>query len=69
MSNLSGKAKALREIVDVDELERIRPEPKEIIAQFKNKLTKAARELAGAYSQDALLTRFIRNLPPSMESK
>ena len=50
----------------VDELERIRLEPKETITQFKNKLTKAARELAGAYSQDALLTRFIRNLPTNI---
>ena len=51
----------------IDELESIRLEPRDTILQFKNRLTKAARELAGAYPQDALMTRFIRNLPPHIK--
>ena len=50
----------------IDDLERIRLDPKETISQFKTRLTRAARELAGAYSQDALITRFIRNLPANI---
>ena len=51
----------------VDDLERIRLDPKETILEFKMRLTKAARELAGAYTQDALMTRFIRNLPSAIK--
>ena len=51
----------------VDDLERIRLDPKETILEFKMRLTKAARELAGAYTQDALMTRFIRNLPHAIK--
>ncbi len=47
----------------VEALERIRLEPKDTIASFKNRLARAAAEMAGAYPQEALITRFIRNLP------
>ena len=51
----------------IDELESIRLELRDTILQFKDRLTKAARELASAYPQDALMTRFIRNLPPHIK--
>ena len=34
----------------VQDFERIRLDPKETILEFKMRLTKAARELAGAYT-------------------
>ena len=46
-----------------DDLDRILLDLKENILEFKMRLTKVARELAGAYTQDASMTRFIRNLP------
>ena len=50
----------------VDDLERIRLEPKESISQFKTRLTRAHRELADAHTHDALITRFVRNFPASI---
>ena len=47
----------------IDELEEMRITQKESIEEFRIRLTSAARALAGAYPQDALINRFIRNLP------
>jgi len=47
----------------VEELEDMQMNPKETIKEFEIRITSAARELAGAYPQNALVNRFIRNLP------
>jgi len=47
----------------VEDLEDMKMNPKETIKEFEIRITSAARELAGAYPQNALVNRFIRNLP------
>jgi len=47
----------------VEDLEDMEMNPKETIKQFEIRITSAARELAGAYPQNALVNRFIRKLP------